>query len=160
MTRTTRLALLAALSLLVVVTGSALAMRGPSTVDQPDLLAASQEAEPETDTLEDAEEGDGAEHAHRRLTEVKLDIEAAEFEALAEKYGVGGAVRLVAWADATGRSIDELAAMRDDDGSGQPMGWGVMAKELGVHPGIGSVMGRGNGNAPDVPPGLEKKQDD
>jgi hypothetical protein len=56
-------------------------------------------------------------------------------------------------------SVTDLADMRDGDG-GAPMGWGRMARELDldVHPGIGSIMG--HGNAPDVPPGQDRKADD
>ncbi len=40
--------------------------------------------------------------------------------------------------------IADLRAMRDGDGSeGSGMGWGQIAKELGVHPGLGSIMGQG-----------------
>ena len=63
---------------------------------------------------------------------------------LATKYGVGGAVRIVAWSAADPDRMADLRAMRDGDGSeGSGMGWGQIAKELGVHPGIGSIMGNG-----------------
>ena len=67
---------------------------------------------------------------------------------MAAKYGVGGAVRLEAWADATGKSVTELGAMFDGG-----MGWGAIAKQLehadsSLHlsPGIGWIMGHGHGN--------------
>lgn len=150
MTRTNRIALFAALALLVALAGSTLATRSPQVADEPAQLASSHEAEAETDS-EDA--GDGATIARQRLSDAGIEADAAEFDDLAARYGVGGAVRLYAWADATGMTVDEIAALRDGDG--QPVGWGRIAKDLGVHPGIGSIMGRGN--APDEPPGLGNK---
>ncbi len=47
-------------------------------------------------------------------------------------------MRLLAWADATGMSLADLRAMRDDGA-----GWGQIAHDLGVSPGIGSIMGEG-----------------
>lgn len=146
MTRTNRIALFAALALLVVLAGSALANRAPQVADEPAQLASSHEAEAE-------DVGDGATVARERLSDAGIEADAAEFEDLAARYGVGGAVRLYAWADATGMTVDEIAALRDGDG--EPVGWGRIAKDLGVHPGIGSIMG--GGNAPDEPPGLENK---
>jgi len=147
MTRTNRIALLGALALLVAVAGSALATRAPQVADEPAHLAASHEAE--------AEDTDGATVARQRLSEGGIETDPAKFDDLAARYGVGGAVRLYAWADASGMTVDEIAALRDGDG--QPVGWGRIAKDLGVHPGIGSIMGRGN--APDEPPGLQNRPD-
>lgn len=154
MTRTNRIALLAALALLVVLAGSALANRAPQVADEPAQLAASHEAEGELEA-EDEDDADGATIARERLQDAGIEADAAEFDDLAARYGVGGAVRLYAWADATGMTVDDIAALRDGDG--EPVGWGRIAKDLGVHPGIGSIMGRGN--APDEPPGLENKPD-
>jgi hypothetical protein len=150
MTRTNRIALLGALALLVALAGSALANRAPQVADEPAQLASSHEAEPEV-----TDAGDGATVARDRLADAGIEADAAEFDDLAARYGVGGAVRLYAWADATGLSVEEIAALRDGDG--EPVGWGRLAKDLGVHPGIGSIMGRGN--APDEPPGLENRPD-
>ena len=67
---------------------------------------------------------------------------------LAAKYGVGGAVRLEAWAKATGKTVAQLAAMRDGG-----MGWGAIAHQLekadsslNLSPGIGWIMGHGHGH--------------
>jgi hypothetical protein len=150
MTRTNRIALLGALALLVALAGSALANRAPQVADEPAQLASSHEAEPEV-----TDAGDGATVARDRLADAGIEADAAEFDDLAARYGVGGAVRLYAWADATGMTVEEIAALRDGDG--EPVGWGRLAKDLGVHPGIGSIMGRGN--APDEPPGLENRPD-
>ena len=152
MTRTNRIALLAALALLVALAGSALATRAPQVADEPAQLAASHEAE--GGELE-AEDLDGATVARERLLDAGIETDPAEFDELAAVHGVGGAVRLYAWADATNRPVSEIAGLREVDG--QPVGWGRIAKELGVHPGIGSIMGRGHG--PDGPPGLQNKPD-
>lgn len=155
MTRTNRLALLASLALIVALAGTALATRAPQTAEEPAPLAASHEAEPETQVENEAEndDDDGPAVAIERLSEAGIEVDAAVFEDLASRYGQGGAVRLYAWADATSYSVDELAAMRDGDG--EPVGWGRLARDLGVHPGIGSIMGRGN--APDGPPGQQNR---
>lgn len=151
MTRPNRTALLAALALLVVLAGSALATRAPQVADEPAQLAASHEAEGELE----ADDVDGATVARERLLDAGIETDPAEFDALAARYGVGGAVRLYAWADETSMSVDAIAALRDGDG--EPVGWGRLAKDLGTHPGIGSIMGRGN--APHEPPGIENKRD-
>lgn len=150
MSRTNRIALFAALALIVALAGSALATRAPQVADEPAQLAASHEADTDTD-----DDGDGASVALERLSDAGIEADPAEFDGLAARYGVGGAVRLYAWADETGMTVDDIAALRD--GNGEPVGWGRIAKDLGVHPGIGSIMG--GGNAPDAPPGLENKPD-
>lgn len=148
MTRSNRIALLASLALLVALAGGALATRAPQVADEPAQLTASHQAE-----VEDA--GSGADHARERLSEAGIEADEAEFDDLAARYGVGGAIRLYAWADATGMTVEDIAALRDGDG--ESVGWGQLAKDLGVHPGIGSIMGRGN--APDEPPGLQNRPD-
>lgn len=150
MTRTNRIALFAALALLVALAGSALANRAPQVADEPAQLTASHEAEAEAE-----DDTDGSTVAGERLSDAGIEVDAAAFDALAATYGIGGAVRLYAWADGTDMTVDQIAAMRDGDG--QPVGWGRLAKELGVHPGIGAIMGRGHG--PDGPPGLQNKPD-
>lgn len=145
MARSNRIALIAALALLVALAGSTLANRAPETAEEPAQLASSHEVEDETD---------GATVARDRLADAGIEADPAIFDELAASHGVGGALRLFAWADATGMSVGEIADLRAGD---EPLGWGVLARELGVHPGIGAIMGRGHG--PDGPPGLEKKPD-
>jgi hypothetical protein len=162
MSRINRLAVLAALVLLVLAAGTVLGVgRPPATSDAPAGPQADEhesDAQDAEDEAEDADDVDGAEKARERLEDAQIPV-ADDFDALVESYGVGGAVRLSAWADATGITVGELRDMRDAGGeNGEPMGWGRMARELGVHPGIGSIMG--GGNAPDTPPGLEPRQDD
>lgn len=142
MARTTRLAIFIG-TLLILVAGTALATRLPH--QRPQLPAA---ASHEPETPPSAEE---VAHAVDRLQASGITTTAEQLGALAADYGVGGAVRLLAWADASGKSVDELKAMRDA-GSG----WGQMAHELGLNPGIGSVMGQGGGHGPDGAPGLSK----
>ena len=155
MTRTNRIAFLAALALLVALAGSALANRAPQVADEPAQLAASHDAEPELEAEDLDEDADGATVARERLLDAGIEVDAAEFDELVAVHGVGGAVRLYAWADAKGMPVSEIAALREVDG--QPVGWGRIAKDLEVHPGIGSIMGRGPG--PDGPPGLQRKPD-
>jgi hypothetical protein len=151
MSRLNRIAILAALALLVGAAGTVLATRAPQAAEAPGLLAATHEPEAET------EDGDvdGTAHARERLSEAGIEV-GDDFDALVEAYGVGGAVRLYAWADELADyDVDDLAAMRDGADGEHPVGWGKLARDLGVSPGIGSVMG----NAPDSPPGLENRPD-
>lgn len=129
MARSTRIAILLG-TLLILVAGSALATQ----VSRPrgnETLAASQEPEGPPSAEELA-------HAADRLHVAGIQATTDELQSLAATYGLGGAVRLLAWADATGMSVAELSAMRDEGA-----GWGQMAQELDVDPGIGAIMGQG-----------------
>lgn len=82
------------------------------------------------------------------LKNAGITATAAELKTLAAKYGVGGAVRLEAWAKATGKSVADLEALRDGG-----MGWGAIAHQLeqsdsSLHlsPGIGWILGHGHGH--------------
>jgi hypothetical protein len=156
MTRTNRIAVLAALVLLVLAAGTVLATRAPRTDPQP----AGNQQDGEEDAPPDAE---AIQHAIDRLAANEIPVDEGVFTDLAGRYGLGGAVRLSAWADATGMSVDEIAAMRDTGGTdGAPMGWGRLAHELNeqgfdVRPGIGSIMGNGRGSG--EPPGQAKHDD-
>ena len=154
MTRGNRLAGLGAAILIVAATGTALALRGPRGDEQPLVPAASQAAEAEADAPPSAE---ALAHAQDRLEASGVTVDAAELADLAGRYGLGGAVRVVAWAQESGTSAADIAAMRDGDGTPESvMGWGQIAKELGVHPGIGSVMGNGGGHGRDDAPGQQE----
>jgi hypothetical protein len=143
MNRQNRIALLIAAVLVVAVSGTVLATRRAPSLEGAGAPAASAQDEPE----EGAPDASGVAHAADRLSAHGLSVDEAQLAALAGRYGLGGAVRLVAWADETGMTVDEIAAMRDGDGTdGSAMGWGQIAHELGVHPGIGSIMGNGGGN--------------
>jgi hypothetical protein len=157
MNRRNRLALLAAAVLLVVFAGAALANRLPGTPAAPGHVASSHEPEAsgEADAPPTADE---LAHAADRLFSngIGTDVEAlvATLTDLSARYGLGGAVRLVAWSDETNLRVEELAAMRDE---GQ--GWGQIAKKLDVNPGIGSIMGNGGGHGRENAPGQQNRAD-
>ena len=77
-----------------------------------------------------------------RLKAAGINTTTAAFQALAAKVGTGGAVRTLAFAQASGRSTAQILALREGG-----MGWGKMKKELGlsIGPGIGWIMGGGHG---------------
>ncbi|HKO33182.1 MAG TPA: hypothetical protein VJY85_05505 [Candidatus Limnocylindria bacterium] len=148
MARTTRIAILFG-TMLILVAGTAFATQ----VVRPDR----------TETLADEPEtpasADDLAHAIDRLKAAGIDATSDQLESLSADYGLGGAVRLLAWADATGMSLSDLRALRDDGA-----GWGQIAHDLGVSPGIGSVMGQGAGAADahgrDSAPGQQKPKPD
>ncbi|HEX7197207.1 MAG TPA: hypothetical protein VF364_10310 [Candidatus Limnocylindria bacterium] len=143
MNRTKRIALLAAAALLLVAAGSVLANRAPAARDLPAQPASSHEAEapPSAEDLA---------HAADRLEAKGIGFQEAVLDDLAARYGVGGAVRVLAWADAEAIDVSVITDMRDGSETDPGMGWGRIARELGVHPGLGSIMGGGHGrdNAP------------
>jgi hypothetical protein len=158
MTRSNRLAGLGAAAMIVAATGAALAVRPPRGDEQPLVPAASQVAEDETDAPPSAE---ALAHAQDRLEASGITVDAAELSDLAGRYGLGGAVRVVAWAEKSGTSVADITAMRDGDGTPESvMGWGQIAKELGVHPGIGSIMGNGGGQGHDDAPAQDRGSDE
>lgn len=135
-----------ALLLVGVVGGSALAARGPRT-DHAPLHADASEAPEAPPTAAELS------HAVDRLEAHGVTTTADALSALAGKYGLGGAIRLMAWADSTGKTVAELSAMRD---AGK--GWGQIGHDLGVSPGIGWIMGNGHagGNGKAGAPGQQK----
>ncbi len=76
-----------------------------------------------------------------RLAAAGITTTADDFSALAAKVGVGGAVRILSFARASGKTADEILAMFQ---AGK--GWGQVARELkvSVGPGIGWIMGKGH----------------
>ena len=139
MDRTNRLAVLVALVLVFVVAGTVLATRTPAAPDQPSQLAQDGEEAPPT-----AEE---LAHAKARLADNGFDVSDDLLAELAAQYGVGGAVRIIAWSGLDDGRMADIRSMRDGDGTEDSgMGWGRIAKVLGVHPGIGSIMGQGGGH--------------
>ena len=151
MNRTFRIFVGAAV-LVLLVAGSVYATRSNPGERRPVLAAASK-----APTSPDAEDEAGSEpltadHAARLLdllSTAGIDgVTADQLTALAAKYGVGGAVRLEAWATASGKSVAEVGAMVD---SGK--GWGAIAQELNdanaslnLSPGIGWIMSGGHGH--------------
>jgi hypothetical protein len=90
--------------------------------------------------------GDNTERIVERLGAAGVTTDADELQALADVYGVGGAVRILAWAEAASIDPSEITAMRDEG-----MGWGQIGQALedehpGTEftPGIGGIMGGGN----------------
>ena len=101
---------------------------------------------------DDADSPPSAEQLSRladRLAEAGIDTSASELGSLADSYGVGGAIRIVIWADASGETVEEVRAMRDAGA-----GWGDIARDLSLQPGLGSVMGHGHGR--EDAPGQQK----
>ena len=159
MSRGNRLALLIAAVLILAATGSVLATRAPQSPEQPAELLTSHEAEHEAeDAPPTAEE---LAHAAERLTDRGIAFNDAQLADLATRYGLGGAVRILAWAadPSVGMTVDEIAARRDGDGT-TGVGWGRLAKELGTHPGIGWIMGNGGGHGRDDAPGQQDEGSD
>ena len=152
MSRGPRIALLAAAALLVVVAGTVLATRAPDVADEPSQLTQDGDDTPPT-----AEE---LAHAAERLRLSNVTVNDAELADLATRYGLGGAVRVIAWAAADAGdewTVATITELRDSGGTeGTGMGWGRIAKDLGVHPGIGSIMGNGGGHGRVSAPGQEK----
>lgn len=144
MNRTSRIALLAALALLVVLAGNALANRSPLADDPAPELADEQEEAPDDVAIERVVE---------RLEASDIDANPDRVRELAGEHGLGGAVRLLAW-EAEGISIDEVIGRR---AAGE--GWGEIAKHYDVHPGIGSIMGRGGGHGRENAPGQQRNAD-
>ena len=147
MSRGNRIVLVGGAVLLLAVSGTVLATRRPPVANEPAGLAQDEETPPTAEDLA---------HAAERLQANGLDD--SRLNELAALYGIGGAVRLIAWSSdpEAGMTIDELIAKHDTGGpEGGPMGWGKIARELGVHPGIGSIMGNGGGHGRDNAPGQQ-----
>lgn len=138
MNRTNRIALLAAAVLVLLAAGTVLANRAPAARDTPAQPASSHEAEAPPSAEDIA-------HAADRLEAKKIPFDEAVLNDLATRYGVGGAVRVLAWADAEGIDVSVITAKRDGTETEPGMGWGRIARDLGVHPGLGSIMGGGHG---------------
>ena len=150
MSRGNRIALVGGAVLLLAVSGTVLATRQPPIANEPAGVA--QDGE---DTPPSAEE---LAHAADRLRAHNITVDDAVLNDLATRYGLGGAVRVLAWAaDPNDEvTVESIAAMRDGDGTeGSAMGWGRIAKELGFHPGIGTIMGNGGGHGRDNAPGQQ-----
>ena len=153
MSRSLRLSLLAGLTLILLVTGTVVATRQPQAPNRPALALDEDENAPPA--------AEDVAHAAERLRANDVAIDDAAFEELAAAYGVGGAVRVMAWAaepddDVT---IESIRALRDGDGTeGSGMGWGRIARELDLDPGIGSIMGNGGGQGRENAPGQQRDE--
>lgn len=148
MNRNDRIALITVVILGLVAAGGVLA----------NVLPESRDASGHETDAEDANGPPSAEdvaHAADRLAASGITVSPAVLNDLAARYGVGGAVRVLAWSDASEMDVEEIAAMRDGTDAEPGMGWGQIAHELDLQPGIGSIMGKGHGG--DDAPGQEKK---
>ena len=124
-------------AVILLATATVLVTRAVETSGRANQQAA------DADENEDPPTADDIAHASERLAAQGLEISDETLTELAAEYGVGGAVRIVAWSEADPARIADLRALRDGDGTdGSGMGWGQIAKELGVHPGLGSIMGQ------------------
>ena len=142
MKRPVRLAILVA-SLAVLAAGTALATQSPRLGQQgPATSSHEPEAPPTADELARVVE---------KLDALGIDANADQLSTLAAEYGLGGAVRLLAWADATGMSVADLRARRDGGA-----GWGKLAHDLDMNPGLGWIMGNGGGHGRENAPGQLK----
>ena len=154
MSRSTRLAILAGLVLVLAATGTVVATRQPQATNvSPAHADEDEDGPPAADALA---------HAADRLRARDIAVDDAQLEELAGAYGVGGAVRILAWAaDPDDEvTVDSIRAMRDGGTDGIGMGWGRIARELGMHPGLGSIMGNGGGHGPDDAPGQRRDPED
>jgi hypothetical protein len=164
MTRYARIALVVFALLLLVATSVAANPGGVADQHRSPVAASHQpSASPSEDGKDAGEtdeanepETDGTAPTQALLDRLVAQLDAAgitataeELTPLIEKYGVGGAVRLLSWASASGKDVAEIAAMRDEG-----LGWGQIAAQLNeadsslhLTPGIGSIMSAGHGHA-------------
>jgi hypothetical protein len=153
-----------ALAVSLVVVATVIAAPSERGQNRRAPVAASHQPQGGNDQDEPADEADGQPSAKlldrlvANLADAGITTDADTIAALAADYGVGGAVRLLAWSSATGMTTDELAAMFDSG-----VGWGEIAAELNaddqsldLHPGISGIMG--NGGPPDGVPGLGRER--
>lgn len=166
MNKTARIPI-AAVALLLLIAGTAFAVQNPVALEHRSPVAASHDPqasasadadEPADEPGKEADEAtDGPPPADlvakvlQRLSDAGIDTDADTLSNLIEANGVGGAVRLLSWSDATGMAVADLQALRDGG-----MGWGQIAKQLNdadasvhVSPGIGWVMSGGHGQGHD-----------
>jgi hypothetical protein len=120
----------------------------PSQVAAPSKAAAEPSEAPDASEAPERAETPGAPPSDAeiadfvgRLKAAGITTTAAEFKALAAKVGVGGAVRTLAFAHASGKTPAAILAMFEGG-----KGWGRIDHELGlsIGPGIGWIMRNGH----------------
>jgi hypothetical protein len=158
MNRSARI-LIPAFALLLLIAGSALANQANKPAEQPQVFAQDPEQPDDTGAAPSAEL---LAKIVERLGAAGIETDTATVADLAATYGVGGAVRILAWGAATDADV---AGMFDSG-----MGWGDIARQLNdedpegdlnLRPGIGWVMGghgQGHANGQATAPGQLKKQ--
>ena len=149
MNRTDRIALVAVVLLVLVAVGGVAANVVPAG-------RTGSSNQTESEDAEDPPTVDELAHAAARLEANEIPFTEGELSDLATRYGLGGAVRVLAWSEATEMGVEEITDMRDGTETEPGMGWGKIAKELDVHPGIGSIMGDGHGR--EDAPGQQNKE--
>lgn len=134
-----RLAALGVGLVAVLLIGGTAVLAGLGPPDDRPPAALPAQASPKADAAPSAQL---VERILARLSGAGIDATSEEFSTLAAKYGVGGAVRVLAFAEKSGKTAAEIGAMFD---AGQ--GWGEIRRELGlsISPGIGWIMGGGQG---------------
>ena len=117
------------------------ASEGPEASDAPEASEAPEAPE----GSEGPPSADEIARIINRLKAAGITATASELTDLAAKVGVGGAVRVFAFAHASGKTPAEIVAMFE---SGK--GWGQIKKELNlsIRPGIGWIMGHGGEHGP------------
>jgi hypothetical protein len=172
---------IAALALLLLIAGAAAAAPGEKGLEHRDVAAASHQPRSDDPQESEAQEpsdvdttdvqkldeqnvaGDDTTGPSAKLldrivesfADAGVETDADTVAGLAADYGVGGAVRILAWADAAGVDPSEITGLRDGG-----MGWGQIAKQLNaaddsldLSPGVGHVMSKGHGKGGDQPHG-------
>jgi hypothetical protein len=163
----------AAVALLLLIAGTAFAVQNPVALEHRSPVAASHD--PQASASEHADEpGDEAKDAAdappsadlvakvlQRLSDAGIDTDTDTLTGLIDAYGVGGAVRLLSWSDASGMALADVQALRDEGA-----GWGQIAKQLNdaddslhLSPGIGWIMSGGHGQGHDAAEGHDKAAD-
>jgi len=108
------------------------------------------EKSPEAEKADDTETAEGSPSPANlariveRLAASGITTTADDLAALAAKVGVGGAMRVLRFADESGKTTADIIGMFEGG-----MGWGEIARELklDIGPGNGSVMGKGQDTA-------------
>ena len=149
MNRTDRIALVAVVLLVLVAVGGVAANVVPSG-------RAGSNNQTESEDADGPPTADELAHAAARLDANEIPFTDGQLSDLANRYGLGGAVRVLAWSEAAEMDVEDITDMRDGTDAEPGMGWGKIAKALDVHPGIGSIMGGGGGR--EDAPGQQNKE--
>ncbi len=125
----------------------------PEATEPADASEAQERSEapesPEANDAPDAVDAPGALPSASEVARILANLKAAgisvtadAFNALVAKVGVGGAVRSLLFAKASGKTPDQIVAMFQSG-----LGWGALAHnlKLSIGPGIGSIMSGGHG---------------
>ena len=127
------------------LTGTPLGANGPKASHAPDASEGPDESEgaDEPDGSDGPPSADELARVVDKLKAVGITATASDLADLSAKVGLGGAVRVYAFAHASGKTPAEILAMFQGG-----KGWGEIKHELNlsIGPGIGWIMGNGGGN--------------